>query len=209
MPSRRSDRGSALASAVRRGVPANMRVFAGSMLGDESPITEKNFNPEELQAMRAQIIRRQAENADLEEMYRTGNSQTFNADTGDWVDGDFSKEIASFDDTRGKTAISYDDYELSNEQNESSLLKSFTDPEYSVQTTLGRYVAHQNEDGSTTIKDVYDWNDADVSKLSTKDIFNAFANSKNARHIGNLAARLLKPNIKRPVEVNLGHLEGR
>ena len=208
MPGRRSDRTNPLATAIRRDVPTNMRVFGESMLGATSALTEDDFTTEELQAMRAQIMRKQAKNDDLEAMYRQGGVSTMDMDSGEWIENDNSEEIASFDKTRGKTAIGYDDYisdiEGSDGEPEKSLSRSFTDPEYNVATTLGRYVAFKDKDGKTKIKDVYDWGDVDTSDITAKETIGAFMAADNLREMGNVAARVFKPNIRREVLIDLG-----
>jgi len=210
MPSRRSERGLGLAAALRRDVPTNMRVFGESMLGDTSQITEKDFTEEELASMRSSIIRKRAENRDLEAMYREGKVDTLNLESGEWEPKDFSEELASFDKTRGKTAISYGDYAdgIDGEDGgEGSLMKSFTDPEYNVATTLGQYVAFKGDDGKTKIKDVYDWGDIDTSDITREETIRAFMAADNLRQMGNVAARVFKPDIRREVLVDLGIVE--
>ena len=209
MPSRRKDRGHGLSAAIARAVPTNMRVFAETMFGETAPITEKSFRPEELQAMRAAVMRKQNENADLEDMYRSG-SETMNMDTGEWEKQDLSKEIGSFDKSRGRTAISYADYGNAIEEDngaESSLVKSFTDPEYNVATTLGQYVAFKGEDGTTKIKDTYNWNNVDTSEMSRRDVVKAFMAADNLREMGNAIVHVFKPDVRREVLVDLGMIE--
>jgi hypothetical protein len=208
MPSRRSAKGRGLSSALKRDVPTNMKVFAGSLVGDQSPITEQNFRPEELQAMRSAIMRKQGENAGLEGMLRNG-SDTLNMDTGEWEAVDNSEEIASFDNSRGRTAIGYEDYD--NDQlgteGESSIIESFTSPDYNVATTLGQYVAHKDEDGKTVVRDTYDWNKVDSSEMSNQEIIKALMAADSLREMGNAAVRLFKPDVRRDVVVDLGILD--
>ena len=210
MASRRSQRGRGLAEALRRDVPTNMRIYGESFLGQDSPITEKDFRPEELQYMKSQVMRKQAKNADLEDMYRNAKVDTLDMESGEWTPQDFSEEIASFDKTRDKTAISYGDYELGiydDGEAESSLKRSFTDPDYNVATTLGQYVAVKDENGKTKIKDVYDWMDVDTEGMTSRDVIKAFMAADNLRQMGNLAVRAFKPEIRREVMVDLGILE--
>jgi hypothetical protein len=208
MASRRSGRGRGLASALDRDVPTNMKVFAGSVLGDKSPITEQNFRPEELQAMRSAILRKQGENDELEGMFRNG-SDTMNMESGQWEPNDNSKEIASFDDSRGRTAIGYEDYDNAElgQENESSLIESFTSPDYNVATTLGQYVAHKDKDGKTVVRDVYDWNKVDSSEMSSSEMIKALMAADSLREMGNAAIRLFKPDVRREVVVDLGILD--
>lgn len=209
MPDQGLNKQRSLAEAIRSAVPTNMRVFAGTMFGDTSPITEQNFSSEELQSMRANILRKQAKNKELENMYRSGGTEVFNMDLGEWVLEDNSEELASFENTRNKTAISYDDYASDSigGLEENSLLSSFTDPDYNVATTLGQYVAHKDKNGKTVIRDVYDWNKVDSSKLSSKELISAITAADNLRKMGNAVVRLFKPNVRREVVVDLGILE--
>ncbi len=68
--------------------------------------------------------------------------------------------MGTYDRTRGTTSIT-DPYKKRREVVDqgylSSLVKSFTDPQYNVATSLGKYVAKE-DNGGLRIKDTYDFN---------------------------------------------------
>ena len=212
MPNRRSDKTSPLAAAIRRDVPTNMRLFAEYMLGDNSEITEKAFRPEELQVMRSQILRAMEENDKQEQAFRDYDTSKFNMKSNEWEPVDYSDQINSYDKTRGKTAIDYYDYEQDFlPEREQSLKRSFTDPEYNVQTTLGQYIAH-DEDGKSVIRDNYDWGDRKSVPIpedaSNTDFIKMLLLSDNLREAGDILATKFRNEVGgRPVKVNLGKLE--
>lgn len=51
-------------------LPINIKTFFDTVMGNRSPITEKDFSKEELDTLRATIQRRQLQNLDIENNYR-------------------------------------------------------------------------------------------------------------------------------------------
>jgi hypothetical protein len=77
------------------------------------------------------------------------------------------KKLASYETTRDRISVSSygDKLEAITSPTVSGMptflntvKASFTSPAYNIGTTLGRYTAYKNEDGSVTIKDKYNWN---------------------------------------------------
>lgn len=69
-------------------------------------------------------------------------------------------DLDSYERTRGKTSVPPDweagGYGLGTRLPE-TIVRSLNSPAYRINTTLGQFNAYKNEDGSTTIRDVYDW----------------------------------------------------
>lgn len=200
-------------------IPTNMRTFAGSMLGDNSLITEKNFKPEELEVMRKNIRAQRAKNAEQEAFYRQ-QSQYAKANIGKirstqynkdgtqthtrYGANDFQKQLRSYTDTRDRTAISYggDSSMMTGDAKESSLRRSFNSPEYNVHTTLGSYVGNKAPNGDTIVTDNYDF--SKPKDISAGKVMEGLGQIRNLRQLGNFAAKTLRPNVSRPVRINLG-----
>jgi hypothetical protein len=200
-------------------VPTNIRTYVSSMAGSQEPISEKNFKPEELAFMRQQLQAQAAKNQKQEEYYRQVNEYATQHEgmwkgwrsdkTPEGQDMYYSKqdglqELQSYGN-RGKTSISYDAY--SNESDADGIVKSFTSPGYNVMTTLGQYSGHLNPDGTTSVRDTYDWSKPEgIDDMSLAQKLATYGQVRNAREFGNLTARLLRPDLSRPVDVNLGKL---
>lgn len=200
-------------------VPTNMRTFAGFMAGDRSPITEANFKPAELAWLREAIRKKREENARREAMYRDLDAYSRKnagkvsggkrSKEGEWTDTyyspeDYKDELASFANTQGKTAMSYD-YDptiMVGDDKERSLLESFNSPGYNVSTTLGSYTAEKLPTGEMVVTDTYDFDTPTEPTL--ENILRALPQIRNLRQAGNFAARVVHPNQSRPVRVNLG-----
>ena len=150
-------------------LPTNMRLLAENIFGADSPITEEDFKPEELEFIREQIAAYKTRNRPESVLMKTSKG--------------WEQVPQTYEDTR-RTAITdpYSTYPPSNPQwvtnpdgtsslsfvkNTApgivdqpwgaSLYKSFTDPQYNVATSLGKYVAEDVE-GGMRVKDVYDFN---------------------------------------------------
>ena len=90
------------------------------------------------------------------------NLDAFNKDVQSKLD-DAILGAESFEETRGKTSVGYAAMdsghmpEYSGPKVVESVVESFTSPAYNINTTLGRFNAFKNEDGTVTIRDTYDW----------------------------------------------------
>jgi hypothetical protein len=123
------------------------------------------------------------------------------------------KDLESFEKTRGK--ISVDEYfDGAGDDGNSTgsgptflkaIHKSFTSPAYNISTTLGRFNAFKNEDGSVTIKDTYNWNREGYKKdVSLRDFLAMVPTMlSHPEAAGNVVMRLLFPEKTREFEINL------
>ena len=129
-----------------------MRLLAEYLVGLDRPITEEDFKPEELEFIRNQVRQRESRNRAAEEAML--KRQHF---------VDYAEALDSYADTRGRTAIT-DPYSngtgrgVVDQGYLSSLRKSFSDPQYNVATSLGKYVAEDEGKGGLRIRDTYDFN---------------------------------------------------
>ena len=142
-------------------LPTNMRLLAENLFGVDSPITEKDFKPEELELIRDQIDHYKRINKAKESMHRNMLSRAGTPREKE------SRErwLQTYEDTAGQTAITnpYGGFDVPSEWGVvdqpwgASLRRSFTDPRYNVATSLGKYVAEDVDDGMR-VRDVYDFN---------------------------------------------------
>lgn len=157
-----------LASLYKR-LPTNMRLLGEYILGADTPITAEDFKPEELEVIRQQIAQQQQQNARQEQALKNKadflrqQSQRTSGVTLANPEEELQKvlsDLGTYDRTRDTTAIT-DPYrgarEVVDQGYFSSLGKSFTDPRYNVATSLGKYVA-TDENGGMRIQDTYDFN---------------------------------------------------
>ena len=108
-------------------LPVNVRQFASHLFGDRSPITESQFTPEDLAAIRFAIEKR-------------GGGASGYIGYGDYSPQGFS----SFGDP--------------DEGLMGMLHKSYTDPAYRMETTLGQASYRQLPNGSYVVEDKYNFN---------------------------------------------------
>jgi len=113
-------------------VPINMRQFASSLLGDRSETTEKNLSKKDLEVLRKAV-------------------EAKGQDSGGLGYGDYGKQ-GEYDPSHftggskdGPSSIS-------------SIIHSFADPRYRMETFLGQADYHKDEKGNTIITDKYDFN---------------------------------------------------
>ena len=207
-------------------IPVNARVFAETVLGAEDPITEEDFTAEDLRYLRSLVDETSAKNDAREaQLLRDRDYYRANPDLrsyelgegGNLVDitdrerEELDRKIKSYEDTRGRTSVNYGDItktqKYGTEGEFESITKtikdSFLDPAYRAKTTLGRFTAEQQEDGSVVIKDTYDWNQLD-QKVSLQDFLDALPGMiRSPRKAGNAFMRLVKPDTSREVNIKL------
>ena len=83
------------------------------------------------------------------------------------------RDLESYEKDRSKTSVGYFyDPEVDPEGVSyygpgflDTIERSFTSPAYNINTTLGKFNAFENEDGTITIKDTYDWGGSGSSNL--------------------------------------------
>jgi hypothetical protein len=167
-------------------IPTNMRLFGEYVAGNQSPITEKDFTPEELSEMLRLIEDQDSKNVKEEEglqkslaAYRR-NLETFTPDKNlvqdkqgnlvpkyteteynTKIQGQIEKvesKLKTYEDTKGKTSVGYSDEKKPEGLAwADSVIKSFKSPAYNVETSLGHFTARKNKNGTVTIKDDYDF----------------------------------------------------
>ena len=200
-----------LSDLYRRMVPTNVRTFGESLLGNKAPITEKDFSEEELRAMMELIQAKEAQDAQREAWLRgsiRGQEQYQNLPNqrhGQMVPYEqYLKEkqdkIGTFDKTRGKTSVTYQDYPSESSPDSMGWLDtakaSYNDPKFGVATTLGQFNAQDTGD-AYQIQDQYNWNPS--KGMSLEDLVELF---KRPEAIGNTLMRL-GPGVNRPVNIKL------
>lgn len=128
--------GHVAATVARDEIPAHLRIFASTIMGDRSPITEGNFSPPELQAMRDLVSSNQKA-----PFYRKG-AVTY---------GDYATAPTAFQDAAGTTdgrahvGPLYGGFGFGN--------PALT----AVGNTVGQFNYKTAPDGSTHIDDNYSW----------------------------------------------------
>lgn len=156
-------------ASLYRSLPTNMRLLGEYIFGVDTPITAKDFKPEELAFIRQQVAQQQQQNMMQEQKLRgevdflrqqpQATSGLRLANPEKRLEEALS-DLGTYDKTRGTTSIT-DPYKKRREVVDqgyfSSLVKSFTDPQYNVATSLGKYVAKE-DNGGLRIKDTYDFN---------------------------------------------------
>jgi hypothetical protein len=207
-------------------IPVNARVFAETVLGAKDPITEEDFTDEDLRYLRRLVDETRAKNEAREaelrsdrdryranpnlRSYELSEDRSF-IDVTDKKREELDRKIKSYEDTRGRTSVDYRDItktQKSGTEGEfesitKTIRDSFLDPAYRAKTTLGRFTAEQQEDGSVVIKDIYDWNQLD-QKVSLQDFLDALPGMiRSPRKAGNAFMRLVKPDTSREVNVKL------
>jgi hypothetical protein len=190
----------ALSYLWKTAVPVNARILAGTMAGDTSPITEADFNPDELAALKALHASVKNKNAMFEKeltpktpaeyakkpetelvdslggtglnLSQSGNYTSRAVPYADYVNR-IAARRASYDKTRGKTSVQYNDYPDEKAAPTfdgwlNSVWKSYTDPAYRMKTVLGSFNAYDTPQGAE-IKDQY--------KFDNKRFYNTFYNA--------------------------------
>lgn len=182
---------------VRKVVPVNIRQFAGAAFGNNSPLTEDDFWQSDLDAMKGAVSKNMAGKG-------TGFVKPGDIGYGDYgtgEGGEFSKWDGGY---RGQEGIGLF----------ASLLQSYIDPKFRLETTLGMAKYKPDADGNIIVEDNYNFNatpneiEGAVNKAGGK--FNAMKNSYRdagfeglMNAIGNL---YIAPegNGGTPVRINLG-----
>jgi hypothetical protein len=200
--------GGILQNAFRAFVPAQVRTLVGTLAGDESPITEKNFSGDELELMRNAIMSsrrdRTAANAKLhhEAMQNAATAkerrELFNRGPSKELD-----QTVGYQHYPGSPTKVIDDFSLSSDA--------------AIRNTLGRFAYQKTPEGNLVATDLYKFRDdlrnntrptSDYADMGTaaklwtliKDTYDAGIETLPSRtgnaFLGN------KPG--RPVTVNLG-----
>jgi len=163
-------------------LPANLKAFAADLtgIGKSEGITEKDLNKKEKKALKEAIARAEKAGKNRIEYFdynTTGTPKTKNEDIGG---GSFKGGLAP--------------------------ITKYFDPSYSMKTMLGQTGFKKNKDGSYTITDQYDFNDAkgagfkgfiaDASKAEGIEKFNPYRVLRSAaRNFGSAPGKGMDVNI--------------
>jgi hypothetical protein len=199
-PAAKAAGSNALSYLWKTAVPVNARILAGTMAGDTNPITEANFSPEELAALKNLHAYVKNKNAMFEkeltlktpaEYAKKPETELVDSFGGTGINlsqsnsytsravpyADYVNRIAarraSYNKTRGKTSVQYNDYPDGSAAPTfdgwlNSVWKSYTDPAYRMKTVLGSFNAYDTPQG-TEIKDQYNFD--------KKEFYNTFYNA--------------------------------
>jgi hypothetical protein len=195
-----------LFSSLYKKIPTNVRLVGEGLFGKTSNITEKDFSPKELSFIRQQIEEKELINAGKEARLKAGLSEM----TPEYepLREMFEKELKSYQTTKGRTAVNYNDYNTGPDDYGwvDSIKQSFKNPEFRVATSLGQYVGIRQPDGSLKVVDEYNWDNERklLNKLKPED-YPAFVKniiSDPASTVATIMASLY-PRNSRKVEINL------
>jgi hypothetical protein len=209
-------------------IPVNMRIFAETVAGSDQPITEQDFPPQDLMYLRSLIENTQKKNNEMEKMlvehrdlisdagvYELGPDNKL-VNITDREISELDKKIQSYRDTSGRTSVQYGDIyrtmdpstEAGFESVPQTFRDSFNDPAYRIKTTLGRFTAEDQDDGSIIVRDTYDWNKID-EKPTFKEFIKAVPRlASSPRKAGNAFMHLIKPDASREVRIRLDPKKG-
>jgi hypothetical protein len=219
--------GMAMAKGGEARRPTHEQLYIDFMLGKEDDITEADFTDEELQYI-GQIIKKQREKNDkyegeLLDLFGTNfpfrkNEQGQNVDSEDnnfWyyddpslttVEDEMGKladKIRSFEDSRGRTSITTYDENINEPVGHGDYDEQIKDVDYRVRASLGKFTAHDNEDGSVTIKDSYNFNQSEYEP----SVWNFLSNFRNImgskQNMAEVAARHVRPDHSRNAIINI------
>jgi hypothetical protein len=140
------------------------------------------------------------------------NLDRFNAKIQGQID-EALRGIKSYEDTRGRTSVTFDQDTPAGGPGPSfieTIRESFASPAYNISSTLRRFKAFKNEDGTVTIKDTYNWTGQDDDPedhgidVSLGDFLRALPIMINhPEAFGNVLMRTLLKHKTSPIEFTL------
>jgi hypothetical protein len=166
---------------ITKKVPAQIRTFADTLMGDKSAITEKNFTPEELQQIKSSIHNSRARQAKIESpAYQKSIANARKQLQGDPAALARLEKMSKIDQTVG-----YQDYGSGERgkrvENDFNLGESGA-----IRNTLGRFAYEKTPDGRLIATDVYDFKD-DLVKESGARPSADYEKMSNLEKIGTIA----------------------
>jgi hypothetical protein len=201
--------------AITKKVPAQIRTFADTLMGDRSTITEKNFTPEELQQIKNSINNSRARQATIE----TPAFQKGIAKARKQLQG--NPEALSRLEKMGKIdpTVGYQDY--GNGERGKRVENDFNlGGSGAIRNTLGRFAYEKTPDGRLIATDTYDFKDdlvkeagarpsADYEKMNTLEKIGTLAKDTVTTRGGltSIPSRIGSAFIGkngRPVAIDLG-----
>ena len=159
-------------------VPVNARMLVENVLGRTAPITEKDFSPSDLEAIRQQYQRQMnvlsdeyAMNRSRQESLTPGNALQYDPigaaqgasgqDVFARMQGDLAGRVGRYERMMANRRIPVDRYAGQSghmdEQGWGKTLRDLGDPDARIASTLGRYVVQEHPQGAVAY-DTYDFN---------------------------------------------------
>ena len=203
------------------------RLYLDFLAGKTDDITEADFNEEQLRELGRIVKEKKASNDKWEnqllELYNSGYPFRKN-DAGENVDsednawwyyqnpdlttvedemGKLADKLRTFETSRGRTSIS--DYGQNiNEPvgGYSGYMDQREDVNYQVRASLGKFTAHDNPDGSVTIRDAYNYNHSEYDPSLTNFIMN-IPNMGSLQNVAEVTARHVRPEHSRNAVINI------
>lgn len=215
-----------LNTLYKKAVPVNIRTFVETVLGNQNPITEQDFSPEELQTLRNTIAGRQKFNLEregrLRESLRTPPQEYYRRPEVEYDDAlqrkplsypafleKKQRELDSFTNTSDRTSFSYGDYPIKSGDMAAPVLQnwfdalyqSYNDPGFRLASTLG---SAKYQDGH--VVDSYGFTDNHPtygvkSSASLADIFKMYGDSPGS--LGEILFYKYYGDRRRPVNIKL------
>ena len=190
-----ADGKSVMSDIYKNIVPAQIRTFGETVMGDKSPITEQNFNPDELDKIRKAIM-------------QSRGRQEF----------DKNNRLLPISPTNYNQSVGYKDYGVKDSSN--SRQDFNFGPDAAIRNTLGKFSYDKTPEGNLIAKDTYDFKD-DLVKEEGVRRSSEYANMGPLQKIGTLISDTVSPKGSintlpsrigsafvgangRPVEINLG-----
>jgi hypothetical protein len=204
-------------------IPTNMRLFVEFMGGNTSPITRDDFTSEEINEIRNRVyaakernsIREEELKAEMvsmeEDVKKNGPDGFYGWENGKYKTSEeylekLSKKLASFENTRGKTSVSYNRDDSGTPTQDAGIFGAFgasmKSPAYNIETSLGRFNAYDTPKG-IRIKDTYNWSKPG-KPVSVKDfLYYGAQNIGSPEKLGNLVARTFFRGKERDIDFEI------
>jgi hypothetical protein len=202
--------GNGLARTVAKQLPVNVGLYAGTALGDRSPVTEKNF----------------AERVKGAEALWGSAQKT--AASGEWLgswwdsggkkhdvkpEGYLAQQKGAYKSAMRPASIQYEHYPSSatNALDETgwlhSIIASITDPSWRAATSVGRANMRTDAQGNTYVIDNYDFNKEEHFERPLTELKHPRVLLRPTRALDAIGAHFAPDTGGgRPVKINLGRL---
>lgn len=177
-----------------RQVPLNARLFADSLRGVTTPVTERDLRPDELAVLQGIYDKRQ----------RTLANETAMIQRSKFEDDLKRDLIANAQKTAADKQVGYMGYHPTPDQYNwlQSVYKTFTDPSYRIATSLGNF-GMENQGNNLRFYDKYNWNGDFATPINTLGDLWKQASFARPTETLNALAEMFAPKVSRPVEINI------